>query len=73
MIHHTILAPYAIFGEDYKFPEVIQCKYLGQNVEAYKVSNNSAIISRVISTDPYVYLNPQLQPGCKLMLDELNR
>jgi len=73
MIHHTILDPSVIFGVDYKFPELLQCTYLGQNIEAFKVSEDSAVISRVISTDPYVYLNPQLQPGCKLSTEYMGK
>jgi len=73
MIHYTILDPAAIFGQDYKFPELIECKYLGENIEAFKVSNNTVVISRVISTNPYAYLNPQLQPGCELAMDIINR
>jgi len=69
MIHHTILDPSAIFAGEYEYPEVIECSYLGQQIEAFKISDNSAVISRVISTDPYVFLNPQLQPGCRLSLN----
>lgn len=69
MIHHTILDPKVIFGGEYSYPEVFECSYLGQQIEAFKVSDDTAVISRVISTDPYVYLNPQLQPGCKLALN----
>lgn len=68
MIHHTILDPSAIFGGEFSYPEMFECEYLGQQIEAFKISEDTAVISRVISTDPYVYLNPQLQPGCKLTL-----
>lgn len=72
MIHHTILDPSVIFGQDYKLPELVECKYLGQDVEAFKGSDDTLVISRIISTDPNVYLDPKLQPGCKFSLSSIN-
>lgn len=73
MIHYTILDPAVIFGQDYEFPELIQCKYMGENIEAFKKTKDTVVISRVISTNPYAYLNPRLQPGCELAVESLSR
>jgi hypothetical protein len=73
MIHYTILDPNVIFGQDYEFPELIQCKYMGESIEAFKKTKDTVVISRVISTNPSAYLNPLLQPGCELAMESLSR
>ncbi len=44
--------------------ELITMDYLGERIEAYRMSNNQIVVNRILSTSPKAFLHPKLQPGC---------
>jgi hypothetical protein len=50
--------------------EFVEIKYKGEKVLAAAMGNNEYMITRVISTLPKVYLNPELQPGTIIRLGD---
>lgn len=62
MILHTILDPMEIFYEEknlkYCYKKVDKCM-----LEGVKYNNENICLSRIISTNPKDYLNPEWTPG----------
>lgn len=65
MILYSIVPPEIVFGTEdgMQNRHFYEAEYLGQHVQVEMSAENEYRIIRVFSTQPEVYLNPQLQPG----------
>lgn len=63
MLIYSVLPPEVLIagleGRSQEFEEIID----GIKVQVEPISENAAIINRVLSTNPQDFLNPKLQPG----------
>lgn len=65
MIFHSIVPIDFVFGNKSENQEMslLEMDYLGEKVLVSPMTNNQFVISRLISTSPKAFLNPELQPG----------
>lgn len=65
MIFHSIIPMEIVFGNKLESQEMnlLEMEYLGEKVQVSPLTNNQLVITRLISTSPKAYLNPDLQPG----------
>lgn len=72
MILYTIMPMGVIFGDSLSISEgrretdVLEMEYLGEKVQVAPLTNNEFVITRLISSSPQAFLNPNLQPGVVL-------
>jgi hypothetical protein len=72
VILHSII-PYEKIYEGYtenNIKEFVEINYKGEKVLAAAMGNSEYMITRVISTWPKAYLNPELQPGTIIRLGD---
>ena len=68
MILHTIIPPEQIFPGD--APRGGECRRMHNNFIQGVNMNGVFTISRLISTDPKMYLNPRYAPGRRIAKQE---
>jgi predicted methyltransferase MtxX (methanogen marker protein 4) len=66
MILHTIIDPEWIWNQETEIQKKEEIEYQGIRLEVIQADERTVVIDRVISTNLKDYLNPSLQPGCKL-------
>jgi hypothetical protein len=69
MILYTIFDPNVVFkngnyGENQINEKYIEVSINGVMVQASQSSNSDLRVERIISTNPFDYLNTKIQPGC---------
>jgi len=64
LILHTIVDPSLIWESDQAHIDVKEIYYKGVQLEVRRVTENSYMIDRILSTDLSHFLDPELQPGC---------
>lgn len=71
MIIYSVIPPEVIFGEpdDIGNTKSLKMNYLGESVEVLPTMQGGFVISRLLSTSPKAYLNPNLQPGMEIKLN----
>ena len=69
MIIHSIVPLEVIFQNNFSvdIPKTSYVRYMGELVEAVSDGDAGYTINRIISTSPKAYLNPELQPGSKIL------
>lgn len=75
MVLYTALPPEQIFPPkaDDSFSSYFWADYKGQMVQVGPGREGKAVLVRIASGNAQDYLDPNLQPGCELMLSELKR
>lgn len=69
MIIYSIVPTEIIFNNNAeKIPASMEVMYKGEKVQVTKTPNNEYAITRILSTSPKSYLNPELQPGTIIRL-----
>lgn len=66
MVLWTIVPPEAIFASSAEVPEQEEVRIGDRTVLVEKLSPARSRVVRILSTDPYDYLEPGLQPGTLL-------
>ncbi|MDD4586958.1 MAG: YlzJ-like family protein [Heliobacteriaceae bacterium] len=70
MILYTPVPPEMIFaGLESPVPQMAVLKFKGKPVMGYQVGDGRYELTRVLSTDPADFLDPDLQPGRQIRPD----
>lgn len=63
MILHTTIPQELIFGTDFHQVNEKMIQYNGVNIAVEALNENEWRINKVVSTNPYDYLNTNISPG----------
>jgi hypothetical protein len=66
MILHTIIDPESIWQQKTEIREKKEIEYKGVRLEVIQDDEKAVLIDRIITTNLKDYLDPGLQPGCKI-------
>ncbi|KAB2954334.1 hypothetical protein F9B85_01190 [Heliorestis acidaminivorans] len=69
IIYTPLPAEMVLKGLEPSVPEMSNITYKGKSVMGYKKEDGHYELTRILSTDPQDFLDPQLQPGRTVLPD----